>query len=107
MMTDYQTKRQEAGAKAEAGELSPVQQQQLVEELGKKEEELLQYEQEMIGKLQAKEQELLKPIMDRVNKAIQDVAAENGYAMIFDAGVLLYAADGTDVSDKVKAKLGM
>ena len=73
----------------------------------KKEEELLKYEQEMIGKLQAKEQELLKPIMDKVNQAIQDVAAEGGYAMIFDAGVLLYAAEGTDVSAQVKSKLGM
>lgn len=107
MMTDYQSKRQDAAAKAERGELSPVQQQALVEELGKKEEELLQYEQEMIGKLQAKEQELLKPIMDKVNQAIQDVAAEGGYAMIFDAGVLLFAADGTDVSAQVKSKLGM
>lgn len=107
MVEAYQTKRQDAAAKAERGELSPVEQQKVVEDLGKQEQQLLQYEQEMMQKIQAKEAELLNPVLERVNNAIKAVADENGYAMIFNSSTLLYAADGTDVSDMVKAKLGM
>ncbi|MFT6018575.1 MAG: Skp family chaperone for outer membrane protein, partial [Saprospiraceae bacterium] len=35
------------------------------------------------------------------------VAKENGYTMIFNAAVLLYADEVMDVSTLVKAKLGM
>jgi len=52
---------------------------------------------------------LLQPIYDKVNTAIKAVAEEEGYAFIFDGStqVLLYADETTDVSSKVKAKLGM
>ena len=56
-----------------------------------------------------KRESLLKPIYDKVNDAIKKVAKDGGYQMIFDAStsILLYAEDGADVSDKVKAELGI
>jgi outer membrane protein len=51
---------------------------------------------------------LLKPLIDKVNNAIDKVAVANGYSYIFDAGVgaLLYKG-GDDVTNLVKAELGI
>lgn len=51
---------------------------------------------------------LLKPLIDKVNNAIDKVAVANGYTYIFDAGVgaLLYKG-GDDVTNLVKAELGI
>lgn len=59
--------------------------------------------------LQDRESELLKPIIDRAKKAIEDVAKENGYTYVFDAGVgaLLYSQDSDDIMPLVKKKLGL
>ena len=59
--------------------------------------------------LQDRESELLKPIIDRAKKAIEDVAKENGYTYVFDAGVgaLLYSQDSDDMMPLVKKKLGL
>lgn len=93
--------------KAERGELSPKQQEEEAQRLKNKELELSQLEQEMMQQMQAKRSELLEPIYEKVNDAIEAVAKENGYTMIFDQGVLLYKEDSQDVSDLVKAKLGI
>ncbi len=93
--------------KAERGELSPKQQEEEAQRLKNKELELSQLEQEMMQQMQAKRSELLEPIYEKVNDAIESVAKENGYTMIFDQGVLLYKEDSQDVSDLVKAKLGI
>lgn len=107
MLTDYQTKQQDALSKQQAGTLAPVEQQKVAEDLQKKEQEILKFEQEMQTKLASKEQELLEPILNKVNTAIQEVAKENGFQFIFDttSGVLLYAEESQDVTDLVKAKM--
>ncbi len=63
----------------------------------------------MYDDLAKKREELYKPILDRVNKAMQDVATENGYLMVFDSStqVLLYADPSLDVTNLVKTKLGI
>ncbi len=58
--------------------------------------------------LQQQEQQLLQPIIDKVQKAIDEVGAENGFIYIFDVSsrVVLYHSDkSVDVTDLVKAKL--
>ena len=66
-----------------------------------------QYEQTMQQQLLEKQQTLLQPILDQVNEAIKQVAKDNGYTMIFDSAVLLYADEAQDVGTLVKAKLGI
>ncbi len=91
-------------------ELSPVQVQAKEQEIQKRQGEIAAYEKEMIGKVQEKRVELLEPILSRVNQAIEDVAKENGYAMIFDTSVfnaVVFAEESVDITDLVKAKLGM
>ncbi|MCK5814454.1 MAG: OmpH family outer membrane protein [Flavobacteriaceae bacterium] len=56
--------------------------------------------------LQSKQQELLEPILERVNKAIEDISAANGYTFVFDRSTLIIAK-GTDLMPLVKAKLGL
>lgn len=61
------------------------------------------------GDLMKKRQELVKPIQEKVYNAIQDVATNSNYAIIFDkAGALtiMYANPKYDVSDEVLDNLG-
>ena len=62
--------------------------------------------QQQIGK---KQQELYQPVFDKVNKAIADVAKENGFTYIVDAtkGSLLFADDKFDIQSLVRTKLGL
>lgn len=107
MVEEYQAKEADAIQKEQSGQMSPVEKEQVLADLQAKQQEILAFEQEMQQKMLEKEQELLQPILDRVNTAISDVAAEEGYTYIFDlsSGAILYVADNIDVSDKVKAKL--
>jgi outer membrane protein len=60
------------------------------------------------GELFAKQNELMKPVQDRVFKAIQDVAVEEGYDYILDKSgeiLMMYANPKYDLTDKVLAKL--
>ncbi len=107
MYTTYQEKGQKAQKDIADGSLSPKQQETVQMELAKLEQEIVAYEQDMQTKLASKEQELLNPILEQVQNAIKEVAKENGYTMIFNAAVLLYADEMTDVSALVKTKLGM
>ncbi len=92
-----------------AGELSPKQQEDEGKKLETRQSEIAKFEQEMQEQIVGKREELLKPIYDKVNQAIKEVANEGGYQMIFDAStsILLYADEDADISDLVKTKLGI
>jgi outer membrane protein len=60
------------------------------------------------GELYNKQNELMKPVQDRVFKAVQDVAREDGYDYVFDKSgdiLLMYANEKYDLTQKVFAKL--
>ena len=57
-----------------------------------------------------KQEELLKPVLDKVQNAINAVGKEKGYTYIIDnaAGTLVYlGTDAIDASKDVKSKLGI
>ena len=61
------------------------------------------------GSLYVKRQELIKPIQDKIYDAIQQLSAENKYAIIFDSSsdlIMLYKNDNYDKSDKILDLLG-
>ncbi|PKP03811.1 MAG: hypothetical protein CVU11_06770 [Bacteroidetes bacterium HGW-Bacteroidetes-6] len=61
------------------------------------------------GDLYKKRQELIKPIQDKVYNAIEELAEEGSYAIIFDRSgstTIIYASEKFDKSDDVLAKLG-
>ena len=60
--------------------------------------------------LQQKQGELLQPVFDKAEKAIEEVAKEQGLMYVFDIGtkVVLYkSAQSVDVLPLVKTKLGI
>ena len=61
------------------------------------------------GDLYGKRQELIKPIQDKVYDAIQQLAANSKYAIIFDSSsdlIMLYSSPNLDKSDKVLENMG-
>ena len=107
MVQDFQAKYQELARKEQAGELSPKQGEEQAKALEAEQKKIAQFEQEMISQVQGKRGELLQPIIERVDQAIQDIGKEGGYKLIFEAGGLLYAEEGQDISTMVKSKLGI
>ncbi len=102
-------KYQELARKEKSGEIAPKTLQEKAEKLKAEELKLSQYEQDMQQKIMEKRQALLDPILEKVQNAIDQVAETGGYTYIFDSstGILLYADDAANITDEVKAKLGM
>ncbi|MGQ1785389.1 MULTISPECIES: OmpH family outer membrane protein [unclassified Saccharicrinis] len=58
--------------------------------------------------IQTQEQQMLQPIIQKIQKAIDEVGAENGFIYIFDVSsrvVIYHSEKSTDVEELVKAKL--
>lgn len=61
------------------------------------------------GDLFQKREELVKPIQDAIYKAVKELTAEGGYAIIFDTASgasILYSNPRYDKSDEILQKLG-
>jgi outer membrane protein len=61
------------------------------------------------GELYIKRQELIKPIQDKIYDAIQQLATNSKYAIVFDSSsdlIMLYKNNNLDKSDKVLDLLG-
>jgi len=77
-----------------------------------KEKEVKQLQQKRFstdGDLYKKRAELVKPIQDKVYNAIEELAKEKGYSVMFDrsgSGTILYADAKFDKSDEILQKLG-
>ncbi|MBK8965841.1 MAG: OmpH family outer membrane protein [Saprospiraceae bacterium] len=109
MVKELQDKATELDRKKELGTIAPKDYQTKAAELQAEETAIGEYEKEVYDKLSKKREELYKPILEKVNTAMQDVAKENGYLLVFDTStqVLLYAHESLDVTNLVKAKLGI
>jgi outer membrane protein len=73
-----------------------------------KEAEYQRRSQELEQKAQGRQNELVQPILDKIKGAIEEVRAEGGYAMIFNAdqGSPIVAVDKSlNVTDRVLSKL--
>ena len=60
------------------------------------------------GEIYRKQNELLKPVLKKIDDAIQKVGSEQGYDFILDAmsGALLYALDSHNLTEDVMVELG-
>jgi outer membrane protein len=89
--------------------LSPQAKETRQKDIRTKEEEYQRRTQELQQQVRAREAELVRPIMEQINKIIDELRAEEGYSMIFDAenqaGVLVAADKNLDLTDKVLARL--
>ena len=59
------------------------------------------------GEIYKKQNDLLKPVLKKIDEAIQNVGSERGYDFILDAmsGALLYALDSHNLTDAVLDEL--
>lgn len=89
--------------------LSPAAKAGRQKDIQAKEQQYQQRVQSLQEQAQQRQQELLGPIMQQINKVIEDIRKEDGYAMVFDAGnqagVVVAADSSLDISDKVIARL--
>ncbi len=82
------------------------------EEIIKKEKEGKDLQKKRFGKdgdLFKKRQELIKPIQEKVYTAIEDIANDDNYAVVFDksgSATLIYSNPKYDISEQVLDKLG-
>ena len=110
MANTFKTKAEAYYKKVQGGTIAPAAQAAEEAELKKEQEAILKYEQEVSAKVQEKRQELLKPIIEKAENAINQVAKEKGFTVIFDTSLfntVLYADTSVDIMDLVKAKLGL
>lgn len=107
MTDDYQKKVQyfQANEKTMTDAIKEVKVKE-IQDLQKRIEDFNQKAQDAVEK---KRQDLLKPILEKADKAIKDVATENGYDYVIDAsiGTLLHANPAYNILPQVKAKLGI
>lgn len=109
MVRDLQEKAAALEKKKELGTIAPKDYQAQAAKLQEEEEKIGQYEQEVYAKLAKKREDEYKPILDRVNTAMQEIAKENKFDIVFDSStqILLYGDESLDLTPLVKAKLGL
>lgn len=92
-----------------APQLTPAQRAQREASIGSRQQEYQQRAQEMQQAAQARQEELMAPVMEQVNKVIQDLRAEDGYAFIFDSGAqvpfIVSADKNLDITTRVIDRL--
>ncbi len=69
-----------------------------------------QFEQRAQQDLQVQQQELMRPILEKANNAVKEVAQENGFIYIFDIGSgnpVFWSEKSIDILLLVKTKLGI
>lgn len=95
--------------KVEAGLIPPKDQEAGSAALQTQMKDIQKYEEEVRNKITVKREELYKPILEKVNKAVRDVAKELGYTLVFDTSTnaLLYGDESLDLTERVKMKLGI
>lgn len=98
--------------KAERVLLSDEMRQKREEDIINKENEVKALQQKYFGPegdLFLKREELVKPVQDAVYKAVRELTAEGGYAIIFDTASgasILYSNPRYDMSDEILKKMG-
>ena len=104
---EYQAKMADAQAKAET--MTQTEKEMVVREINELEQRIQAAQEKAQEDLAKQEEELLKPMVEKTNQAIKDVANESGFTYIFDVstGMVLFFDKGEDIMPLVKAKLGI
>jgi outer membrane protein len=75
------------------------------EKLMKKQQSLQEREQSLNQEMQAVSQELNKPILDRVQKAVEIVSERKKLSYVIDESVTLFHKGGVDITQEVATEL--
>ena len=105
MQQEFQTKYEEFAQKQAT--YSPAVAQVKQKELEDMYQRLQAFAEGAQSQIQAKQMELLEPVQNKVLDAIKAVAKAENFTYVFDVSTVAYGWDSTDLTDKVKAKLGL
>ena len=108
MATEYQNKMQDY--EANQATMSNLVKQSKEKEIIDLQGRITEFQGNAENEFAAKREQLLKPILDKIQKAINDVGAEKGYTYILDVatGTAVYiGASAVDATKDVKSKLGI
>lgn len=105
MNEEYQSEMTEFQQNQE--EMTQTEQKRKREELAALQQRIQQAQQKAQEDLQSQQEELLQPIMDKVEKAVQEVAKKEGYMYVVQEQNLLYKEGGNDITDKVRDHLDL
>ncbi len=108
MAKEYQTKMQDY--EANQATMSNLVKQSKEKEIVDLQTRIQQFQVNAESEFEAKRAELLKPILDKIQNAINTVGKEKGYTYILDlaTGATVYVSDSAiDATNDVKAKLGL
>ena len=108
MLNEYQSK--VTYLNEEGATLDKAIQEVKVKEIQDLEARITDFQNSAGNKLSSKEIDMLKPVMDKIQNAINEVAKENDYTYILDtsSGAILYwPEDSYDIMPLVKLKLGI
>lgn len=93
----------------EQAALTPAVRQQRTQSLQATEEAFQQRAAQLNQQMQQRQAELVRPIMDQLNRVLDEIRRTDGYSFIFDvssAGQTIVAADTTlNLTDRVMARL--
>jgi len=100
MMQDYQKNE---------SKLTPADRERRQRTIAAKEDSLRGRQQELEQKASERQNELMAPIMESVRRVLEDIRAEDGYAMILSsepgASPILAADKNLDITERVVARL--
>ena len=90
--------------------MSDARRQEKEQDLIKKEQRIQQYQMEKFGpegEIYRKQNQLLKPVLTKIDEAIQEVGKRQGYDYILDAvgGAIVYALDSNNLTEDVMEEL--
>ena len=108
MAKEYQTKMQDY--EANQATMSNLVKQSKEKEIIDLQTRIQQFQANAENEFEAKRAELLKPILDKIQNAINAVGKEKGYTYVLDlaTGAAVYVGtDAVDCTKDVKAKLGI
>ena len=86
--------------------LTEAQRKAKEEELGKKQQNLQQLQATAQNDLAQRRETALKPIIDKINAAVEKVSKANSFDFVLDASALIYKG-GADATPLVKKELGL
>jgi len=98
-----------ADARTRAETMTNTEREMTMREIQDLEQRIQAAQEKAQDDLAKQEEELLRPMVERSNLAIREVADTNGFSYIFDTstGFVLYFDKGEDIMPLVKTKLGI
>ena len=90
--------------------MSDARRQEKEQDLIKKEQNIQKFQMEKFGpegEIYRKQNQLLKPVLSKIDEAIQEVGKRQGYDYILDAvgGAIVYALDSNNLTEDVMEEL--